>query len=223
MHRTTAISILALASLVVMTTGCSSGDDAPSSTSTSSAPTSSTTATTAAGDDDPALAAMMLELDDLPEGFTPSPSIDDTITAFCAGEDATAGLQASAREVRGFTRSGGGASVIQLAFRFRDDGAATFVEQASGILERCSGVPDATGLAFDYDALDPAIETIAATADAHVGRHGINVGSQRLSVDVVVMQHDDVGQLVAVLGLDLPRADLDQLAAAAVTAATARL
>ena len=226
MHRTTAISILVLASLVGVVAGCSGDAGSSSASSTAStAPTSSTSTTSKADadDHDPALAAAMLELADLPQGFSASSSIDDTITAFCAGEDATAGLQASAREIRGFTRDGGGASVIQLAFRFRDAGAATFVEQADGILDRCSGVPDSTGLAFDYDALDPTVDSAAAAAEQHIGRHGINVGSQRLSIDVVVLRQGDVGQLLAVLGLDLPRPELDQLAATTLQAVAGKL
>jgi hypothetical protein len=217
MHRTSALSILLVASL--LGGACQSDGGSPSTTT---APATTTTQAEEA-EQDAALAAMMLGPADLPEGFTASTSIDDTVTAFCAGEDATAGLQASAREIRGFTRDGGGASVIQLAFRFRDAGAATFVEQADGILDRCSGVPDSTGLAFDYDALDPTVDSAAAAAEQHIGRHGINVGSQRLSIDVVVLRQGDVGQLLAVLGLDLPRPELDQLAATTLQAVAGKL
>ena len=38
---------------------------------------------------------------DLPDGFAASPDVDDTLTAFCVNEDATTGLQASGRVVRG--------------------------------------------------------------------------------------------------------------------------
>lgn len=182
-------------------------------------------AATACSDDDAAgeLAELALEADDLPAGFAASEEVDDTITAFCVNEDATAGLQASERVVRGFTRTPAGASVIQLLFRFDDDGAAAFVTQAGAILDRCSGVPDVSGLAFEYEDLAVALEEpIAAAADDHVGRHGTSVGSGNLTIDVVVFRHGDVGQLVAVLGLELPRAQLDELAATAFQAAATK-
>lgn len=223
MRRPTAISMLVLALAVATTAACDDGrgggDDA-AATSTTEAPS---TTTTDAAATDPELAAHLLEPADLPSGFTASDAVDDTITAFCAGEDAAGGLQASARAARGFTRSAGGASVIQLAFRFRDDGAAAFVAQAAAILERCDGVPDATGLAFEYEPLSPEVEApVAAASDAHTGRYGVNVGSGSLTIELAVLQRGDIGQLVAVLGVDLPRADLDALATAAFTAIAAR-
>lgn len=211
MRRPTLTSLLVLTLLVTAVGGC--GDDGPASTSTPA---------TAAADD--ALASLLLRPSDLPDGFAPSNDVNDTITAFCASEDAAAGLQATARAVQGFTRTGGGASVIQLAFRFKEDGAARFVTQATDVLGRCSGVPDIKGLAFEYDALSPELETVVdAAADSSVGRHGVNVGSGSLSIDVVVLQHGDVGQLVAVLGLDLPRAELDALASTAFRAVVAKI
>lgn len=216
MRRTTIRSILLLS--VLCTVLACSDDHSPSTTTTEA------TTTTVTPAEDPALAALLLEATDLPAGFTPSSSVDDTITAFCAGEDATAGLQASGRAVRGFSRAGGGASVIQLVFRFREDGATTFVAQADAVLSRCSGVPDATGLAFDYEPLTPGLEDpIAASSDSHTGRHGVNVGSGSLSIDLVVLQRGDVGQLVAVLGIDTPRDQLDELARAAFAGVAARL
>lgn len=215
--RRPAIQLLAAALVLVATAGACNDDGA------TTAPSSTTSSTTPPSDGtDEALRARLLTEDDLPEGFTTSDDVDDTITAFCATEDAAAGLQASAREVRGFTRTPPGASIIQLAFRFRDDGAATFVEQAAGALDRCSGIPDATGLAFEYDALTPGLETpIDAASDTHVGRHGVSVGSGNLTIDVVVLQQGDIGQLVAVLGLDLPRTELDALALDVFTAVAA--
>lgn len=191
-------------------------DDEPASPTTTEA-----TTTTAA---DAELAERMLTADDLPDGFTASTDVDDTITRFCATEDAAAGLRASAREVRGFSRNGGGASVIQIAFRFEDDGATRFVDQAGAILERCSDVPDASGLAFTYEPLTAGLDAaLVDRADAVVGRHGVSVGSGQLSIDLVVLRHGDVGQVVAVLGLDLPRPDLDALAGAAFGAVAGRL
>jgi hypothetical protein len=202
--------------LVGGTAGCADDDPPSSTTTTTSSPSSSTTTP------DADLAALALAATDLPAGFAVSADVDDTITAFCANEDATAGLQASGREVRGFTRTPAGASVLQLLFRFADDGAATFVRQAGEILERCSGVPDVTGLAFEYDALTAGLEDpIAAVSDSHVGRHGVSIGSASLTLDLVVFQRGDIGQLVAVLGVDLPRQELDALAGAAYAAAAA--
>lgn len=214
MRRCAATCLIVLALLGGTTTGCTDDEDpAPASTTT----------TSAAPADDPELEGLALSAADLPAGFGPSPDVDDTITSFCANEDAAAGLRASGRMVRGFTREGGGASVIQLAFRFEDDGAATFVAQAGEILERCSGVPDGTGLAFEYQALAPELDArIADGTDAHAGRYGTSVGSGNLTVDLVAFARGDVAQLVAVLGLQQPRADLDALARTAFEAALAK-
>lgn len=216
MRRPAALALLGLA---LLATACSDDDPAPPDT------TSASTTTTSPGDGDQAsLDALLIDPGDLPGEFTASSAVDDTITAFCAGEDATAGLQATGRAARGLSRTGGGASVIQLVFRFRAGDAAAFVDQAGAILERCSGVPDATGLAFDYEPLQPSVEApVAQATDAHVGRYGVNVGSGDLSIELVVLRSGDVGQLVAVLGLDTPRALLDDLATVAFTAAAERL
>lgn len=217
MRRSTLTTLLVLALLVTAGAGCA--DDGPATATTSTS--ASAPPTTA---EDAALAALLLRASDLPDGFTASDDVNDTITAFCASEDATAGLQATARAVQGFTRIGRGASVMQVAFRFEGGDATRFVTQAGEILGRCSGVPDITGLAFEYDALSPELEAVIDGAtESSVGRHGVNVGSGSLSIDVVVVQHGDVGQLVAVLGLDLPRADLDALAAATFSAVVARI
>jgi hypothetical protein len=216
MHRRTPSLVAVLLAVGALAPACN-GDDEPAPSTTTEASTSTTTV-------DAELASQLLEVGDLPPGFEPATEVDDTITTFCANEDATAGLQASAREVRGFTRTGGGASVLQVAIRFDDDGATRFVDQASAILDRCSDVPDATGLAFSYEPLATGLDaSVAGRADAMVGRYGVNVGSGQLSIDLVVLRTGDVGQLVAVLGLDLPRADLDALAAAAFEAVARRL
>ena len=202
-------SVLLLALLVAGAVSGCSDDDSPGAGSTSSTL---------------GLAQLALDATDLPEGFSGSADVDDTLTAFCVNEDAAAGLQASAREVRGFTRDPAGASVIQLVFRFEDDEAATFVAQAGEILGRCSGVPDAAGLAFEYEPLSEGVDhAIAAASDTHVARYGASVGSGNLTLDLVVFQRDGIGQLIAVLGLDLPRADLDALAAATFEAAAAKI
>lgn len=221
MRRPPVTPLLVLVLLAGCIAGCS--DDSPAATTTTPT-TSSEASTTVPGAADQELEALGLAVTDLPAGFAASPDVNDTLTAFCVNEDATTGLQASGRLVRGFTRTPAGASVVQLLFRFTDDGAATFVTQAEAILERCSGVPDITGLAFEYDALSSGLEEpIAAISDTHVGRYGVSVGSGNLAVDLVVFHRGAVGQLVAVLGVDLPRADLDALATAAFTAAAAKL
>ncbi len=203
--------------MLIAAPACASSDQhAPATTSTTTGP--STTSV------DAALGALALGLEDLPAGFTTSTQVDDTITRFCAAEDATAGLRATSRVVRGFTRSGGGASVIQLAFAFEDDGATRFVQQAEQALARCSGVPDVTGLAFDYDELAPKLRGVLADANVtSTGRHGMNVGSAALGIDIVVLATGATGQLVAVLGVDLPRDELDALALDVLRAAVGKL
>jgi hypothetical protein len=216
MHRRTPSLVAVLLAIGALTTACN-GDDEPAPSTTTEASTSTTAA-------DAELAAHLLAVGDLPSGFEVAAEVDDTITTFCANEDATAGLRASAREVRGFTRTGGGASVLQVAIRFDDDGAARFVDQAGAILDRCSEVPDVTGLAFTYEPLAAGLDApFAGRADALVGRYGVNVGSGQLSIDLVVLRTGNVGQLVAVLGLDVQRQDLDALAAAAFEAVAKRL
>jgi hypothetical protein len=211
-----------LLALALVATACA-GDDEPAAT------TSTVPATTTTSDGPPATSAaeslvpLLLTAADLPDGFAPSDDVDDTITAFCAGQDATAGLQASARELVGFTRTPPGASVIQIALRFEDDGAAAFVAQAEDLLDGCSEVPDASGLAFTYEPLAPEVTAALVGTDASAGRYGTSIGSGNLTVDVVVLQQGDLGQLVAVLGLDQDRSTLDALAATAVRAAVERL
>lgn len=213
----------ALAALALLAAACSSGDDA-----TPPDPTSTTTSTTEA-DGPPAtteaesLESLVLTVDDLPEGFAPSGDVDDTVTTFCAGQDATAGLQATAREVVGFTRTPPGASVVQLVLRFAEDGAADFVAQAASLLEGCNEVPDATGLAFTYEPVSPGLAELVEPLDGSAARYGTSFGSGNLTLNVVVLHQGDVGQLVAVLGLEQDRADLDALAEAAVGAAVERL
>jgi hypothetical protein len=207
--------VLALALALTTSSACGGG---PGGDPSSPSDAASTTATVA----DAGLEAVAIRAEDLPPGFRPSTAVDDTITAFCANEDASAGLSATAREVRGFEQEGRGVSVIQLAFRFNDDDAARFVAQADAVLTRCSGVPDVTGLAFDYDPLSPTLARFTEGAtDSSTGRHGINIGSGTLGIDVVVLQQGDIGQLVAVLGVDLSRETLAAIALAAISAAVA--
>jgi hypothetical protein len=173
--------------------------------------------------DDPALTPLVISADDLPDGFAPSEDVDDTITAFCAGQDATAGLAASGRAVAGFTRTPPGASVIEVAFRFEGDGAEQFVTQAEELLTSCHEVPDATGLAFSYEPLSVPVAATLERVETSAGRFGTSVGAGNLTVDIAVVQQGDLGALVAVLALDAPRTELDALAQAAFQAAVAKL
>ena len=113
--------------------------------------------------------------------------------------------------------------MIEVVFRFEDDGALAFVEQAEELLTSCSDVPDATGLAFTYEPLSAPVAATLAGADAAAGRFGTSVGSGGLTVEIGVVADGDVGALIAVLGLDEPRPDLDALAETAFAAAVAKL
>jgi hypothetical protein len=172
---------------------------------------------------DPALVELLITEADLPDGFAPGGDIDDTITTFCAGQDAAAGLSASGRALAGFMRTPSGASVVEVVLRFEDDGAMRFVEQAEELLTSCSGVPDATGLAFTYEPLSHAVEATLSGATASTGRYGTSVGSEALTIQVAVVQQGDLGALIAVLGLDQPRTESDALAADVFDAALAEL
>jgi hypothetical protein len=172
---------------------------------------------------DPALEALLLTAADLPEGFAATSSVDDTITTFCVGQDATAGLSADGRASAGFARTPAGASVIEMVFRFHDDGAAQFVTQAGELLDTCNEIPDASGLAFTYEPVSPAVAATVETADLARSGYGTSVGSGDITVQIAVVQVGDVGALVAVLGVDTPRAASDDLAAAAFGAAVTRL
>ncbi len=213
---------------IALAASCSSDDAAPDTSTTAPSTETSPTAPPTTGGPPPTTAAesvdaLLLTADDLPEGFAANPDVDDTITAFCAGQDATAGLQASARALVGFTRTPPGASVIQIALRFEGDGAAAFVAQAESLLAGCSEVPDATGLAFAYEPASPEVLDALGGTDASVARYGTSIGSGNLTLNVVAFHQGDVGQLVAVLGLEEDRRALDALALDAVTAAVAGL
>lgn len=220
MPRRPPITALLVATAALLLGACSDDDPGADRTTATTAANSTTIAPT--GDEE--LDGLLLEAAELPPGFTASDEVDDTITSFCVGEDATAGLQASARAARGFAREGGGASVIQLAFRFRGDGAARFVEQAEGALTRCDDVPtDASGLAFAYEPLAPEVAAaLGGLADGAAARYGLSAGAGNLLLDVAVVRVGDVGMLVAVLGIDQPRAELDALATAAFAAVAER-
>lgn len=210
-------ALLAALLLVAALAGCS-GDDGDGSDGTSS------TASNAADEDTTttvpaALRPYLIGADDLPPGFQPASSVDDTITSFCAGEDAAAGLQATARSVQAFNRTPAGASVLQMVFHFREGDAARFVEQAGQVLSRCSNVPDIRGLAFAYSPVDATVEAALGGTDAHVARYGESAGNATLTEEVAVFHHGDIAALVAVLAVNAPRADLDALAAAAFRAA----
>jgi hypothetical protein len=211
----------ALLAVAVLLLGACTDDD-PESTPSTSSSTSASTADTVAPDD-PDLAARLLTVDDLPDDFTADPDVDDTITAFCAGQDATSGLTAVGRAVSGFTRSPAGASVIEVLLELDGDGAAQLVAQAEQLLADCSGVPDASGLAFTYEPLGPEVTAALEGADAVASRYGTSVGAGNLTVEIAVVQVDRLAALVAVLGVDQPRAELDALATQAFESALARL
>ena len=194
-----------------------SDDDGDSGTTTTTPGTTGPTDTIAP--DDPELTARLITADDLPEGFTPTEDVDTTITAFCAGQDAAAGLSAEGRAIVAFTRTPAGASVIEVVFRFEDEDAATFVTHAEALLASCHEVPDASGLAFTYESLSEPVAASLEGVQSSAGRFGTSVGSGDLTVEIAVVQQGDLGALVAVLGVDESRAELDALAATAFAAA----
>ena len=210
--------LLTVASALTLLGCTDDGDGGPSSTTAEGSTSSSTIVP-----DDPELEALLLTAADLPDGFTATEDVADTVTSFCAGQDATAGLRAEGRAIVGFTRTPAGASVIEVVFRFEDDGASSFVDQAEELLTSCSDVPDATGLAFTYEPLSSAVAESLAAADTSASAFGTSVGSGDLNVEVAAVSHGDLGALVAVLGLEQPRADLDSLASTAFEAAVAKL
>jgi hypothetical protein len=211
--------ILAVA---LVAAACSGDDDRSDATTTTTAMVGPTTPTTVA--DDPTLAPLLVTADDLPDGFARTEDVGDTITAFCANEDATAGLQASGRAIAGFGRTPAGVSVLQVVFRFRTGDAATFVRQADEILQRCDQVPDATGLAFDYTpAAADLLSALTPGTDAATAATGVSIGSGSLRSAVGVVHKGDVGTLIAVLAVDTDPAVLDELARSVFTAAVARL
>ena len=198
--------------------GCSDDDDGDAATSSTTSSTSSTIAP-----DDPTLEPLLLTVDDLPDGFTATEDVADTVTTFCAGQDATAGLRADGRAIVAFARTPEGASVFEVVFRFEDDGATTFVDQARELLTSCNEVPDATGLAFTYEPLGDAVAASLSGADDAASAFGTSVGSGELNVEIAAVSEGDLGALVAVFGADQPRAELDELASTAFEAAMAKL
>lgn len=209
-------ALVGAALALVSVTACSDDGQPSAATTTTEAPGTIVPA-------DPALEALLLTEADLPDGFAATPSVDDTITSFCVGQDATSGLSANARASTGFSRTPAGASVIELVFRFDDEGAARFVTQAGELLRTCNEIPDASGLAFSYEPVSPGVAEPLEGADSARSGYGTSVGSGNLTVQIAVVQVGDVGALVAVLGVDTPRAASDELAAAVFGAAIARL
>jgi hypothetical protein len=207
---------LLLSALLLLAVACSDDDGDRGDTATS------TTTEPSIPPDDPQLEPLLITAADLPGSYAAVEDVGDTVTTFCAGEDATAGLQASGRAIVGFNRTTPGASVIHVVFRFREGDGPRFVQQAGEVLDRCSAVPDLRGLAFRYEPVTAPLEATLIGTDQHVARFGISVGSESFTEQIAVFRHGEMAQLIAVLGVDLPRADLDALATAAVGAATAR-
>jgi hypothetical protein len=217
------LALLAALLLVGAAAACS-GDDGGKRSSGGTSSTASTVAGEETTTTVPAeLEPYLIAASDLPAGFAPTGSVDDTITSFCANEDAAAGLQATKRGVRAFNRSPAGASVLQMAFHFREGDGARFVEQAGQVLSRCSNVPDIHGLAFTYSPVDPAVDAALEGAEDHVARFGQSAGNGQLTEEIAVFHRGDVATLVAVLAVNASRADLDALATAAFRAAAQRL
>jgi hypothetical protein len=204
--------------VVALLAGCHDDGDDGSTPTTAQAGSTSTIAP-----DDPSLEPLLLTVDDLPDGFAATEDVADTVSSFCAGQDATAGLRADGRAIVGFTRTPQGASVIEVIFRFEDDGAATFVHAAGSLLGSCSKVPDITGLAFTYEPVSEAVAASLSGADDTASAYGTSAGSGNLTVEIAAVAAGDVAALVAVLGLEEPRPDLDQLAAQAFGAAIEKL
>lgn len=207
---------LALVAVVLASVTACAGDDEPPATTTTAG--ASTTVPSDAN-----LIPLLVQETDLPTGYTRDPDVDDTITAFCAGQDAATGLQASGRAIAGFTRTPAGASVIEIVFRFKADGATRFVQHAEELFTSCSDVPDVTGLAFTYEPASASVATALAGVDSSASRYGVSAGSGNLTVNVAVLQQGDLGVLIAVLGLEEPRDQLDELAVTAFSAVVARL
>jgi hypothetical protein len=212
-RRPTSVLAALLAGALAVSGACS-GDDHRSTPDLSS-----TTSTELPSRNDPALQPYLLGAGDLPAGFAASTATDNTVTTFCAGQDAVAGLRATARAFAAFSRTPAGAAVVHLIFRFRAGEATTFVDQSMAILDTCSNVPDIRGLAFAYDPSTPAVDAALAGTDGHVSRHGTSVGKGNLSEDVAMFRQGDVGELVAVLTDGQARDQTDALALAAFTAA----
>lgn len=203
---------------LVLAAACT-GDD------TDPAPSTTAPTTTAAPgvDDDPALRALLLEAGDLPAGFAPVADVGDTVTSFCAGEDAAAGLRADGRAVVGFASTPPGRSVVEVVLRFPDGaGAQAFVDQAEAVLARCDEVPDVSGLAFDYGPLDPAVAGALTPVDDVVTADGRSVGSGALRSLVGVYRQGRLAVLVAVLAVEATEAEVTALATTAFAAASRR-
>jgi hypothetical protein len=214
MHLDTRRALVALPMVVALVLGaCGDDGDAPSP--------GPTTTSTVVNDD--ALVPLLVTADQLGDAFAAVEDVGDTVPTFCAGEDPTAGLQASGRAVAGYARTPAGVSVLHLAFRFKDGGAATFVQQARDIVARCNEVPDLNGLAFTYKAATPELDAALAAADDAVTTDGVSVGSGSLRSIVAVFHKGDVGELIAVLAVDASSGDADAVALAAFTAAAGRL
>jgi hypothetical protein len=210
-----------LVAIGLLLAACS--DDGGSTTTTTTAPPATTTSTTVADGTDPALQELLLAEDDLPEGFAVATAAADTVTTFCVGQDATAGLQAAARALVTFKRTPEGAAVIQIVFRFKGAGASTFVAQATQLFETCNEVPGEQGLAFTYGPAPSSVDAALAPTTSHAARNGTSIGSGSLRSTTAVFQvGDDVAELVSVLGIDQPRDELDELATTVVEAAVAK-
>jgi hypothetical protein len=198
-----------LAALALLLAACSDDGATPATTTATTAPTV-----------DDGLDSFLLTAADLPDGFAASTVEVDTVTSFCVGQDATSGLQAAQRALVTFRRTPEGAAVVQVVFRFKGSDASTFVAKATQLFAACSEVPDAQGLAFSYGPAPTTVEDALTPTTSHAARNGTSVGSGSLQTTTAVFQvGNEVAELVGVLGVDQPRAELDELATTAVAAA----
>ncbi len=212
--RPLVLSVLLALGLVL---GACSGDDGDADVVEPAPTTSSTVA------NDPELTDLLVAADQLPGTFVPVEEVGDTVPTFCVGQDPTAGLRASARAVAGYARQPAGVSVLQLLFRFEDDGAAAFVEQAGAVIDACNEVPDLNGLAFTYRDAPAAATAALAGLDAAVTADGVSVGSGALRSIVGVFHRGDLGGMVAVLAAGDSGPDAEAAAVAAFRAAAENL
>jgi hypothetical protein len=208
-HR---LLVAVLALLPLVTAACSDDDGEAGSTTVGPSTTIP---------NDPALVPLLVQHDELPDGFEEARPEEDTVPTFCAGVDATAGLRATGRAIAHYDREVEplGQSIVDIVFRFEGDGAAAFVRQAREAFEQCHEVPDFSGLAFAFSPASDALEAELAGTDDHVARHGSSVGSGVLQEEIAVFHRGDVAHFVAVFTSSRPAAELEALAVTVFAAA----
>jgi hypothetical protein len=197
-HR---LLVAVLALLPLVTAACSDDDGEAGSTTVGPSTTIP---------NDPALVPLLVQHDELPDGFEEARPEEDTVPTFCAGR----AIAHYDREVEPL-----GQSIVDIVFRFEGDGAAAFVRQAREAFEQCHEVPDFSGLAFAFSPASDALEAELAGTDDHVARHGSSVGSGVLQEEIAVFHRGDVAHFVAVFTSSRPAAELEALAVTVFAAA----